>query len=137
MNADAVASLAVATLEGALPFPRIVGELVAQGVEYYHVDYVSKSFTFYGDGGAVVSAALLFEGLPPVSREWNGAALKEAIIDSQRNGQKFRQFCVRAMSAGVQGYFAFLRGQRVTYLGRHGDQHVEWFPGAGPGDDQP
>jgi len=32
---------------------------------------------------------------------------------------------------GVQGYFAFLRGQRVTYLGRAGDQHTEWFPGAG------
>lgn len=34
------------------------------------------------------------------------------------------------MHAGVQGYFAFLRGQRVTYLGRTGDQHTEWFPGA-------
>jgi hypothetical protein len=38
------------------------------------------------------------------------------------------------MSAGVQGYFAFLRGQRVTYLGRQGDQHTEWFPGAKPQD---
>ena len=37
-----------------------------------------------------------------------------------------------AMAAGVQSYFAFLRGQRVTYLGRTGDQHTEWFPGAGP-----
>ena len=31
------------------------------------------------------------------------------------------------MRGGVQGYFAFLRGQRVTYLGRQGDQHTEWF----------
>jgi hypothetical protein len=38
------------------------------------------------------------------------------------------------MNAGVQGYFAFLRGRRVTYLGRNGDQHVEWFPGAKPND---
>lgn len=36
------------------------------------------------------------------------------------------------MAAGVQGYFAFLRGKRVTYVGRQGDQHIEWFPGAGP-----
>jgi hypothetical protein len=35
------------------------------------------------------------------------------------------------MAAGVQGHFAFLRGQRVTYLGRTGDQHTEGFPGAG------
>ena len=34
------------------------------------------------------------------------------------------------MRGGVQGYFAFLRGQRVTYFGRQGDQHTEWFPGA-------
>ena len=36
------------------------------------------------------------------------------------------------MKAGVQGYYAFLRGRRVTYFGRTGDQHTEWFPGAEP-----
>jgi len=25
--------------------------------------------------------------------------------------------------------------ESVTYLGRQGDQHVEWFPGAGPSPD--
>ena len=134
MDADAVTSLARTTLEGSLPFPQIVGKLIAHGVEYYHVDYVSRSFTFYSAGGAAVSAPLSFEGLPSISQEWNEGALKEAILDSQQNGQKFRQFCARAMGAGVQGYFAFLRGQRVTYLGRNGDQHVEWFPGARPED---
>jgi uncharacterized protein YbcV (DUF1398 family) len=134
MDADAVASLAKTTLEGTLPFPQIVGELLAQGVEYYHVDYASKSFTFYSATGAATTAALTFEGLPSISQDWDGNALKEAILDSQQNGQKFRQFCARAMSAGVQGYFAFLRGKRVTYLGRNGDHHVEWFPGARPAD---
>lgn len=132
MNADSVTALARITLEGSLPFPQIVAELIANGVEYYHVDYVAKSFTFYSAAGAILSAPLLFEGLPPVSQHWNGSALQEAIVDSQQNGQKFRQFCVRAMNAGVQGYFAFLSGQRVTYLGRNGDHHVEWFPGAKP-----
>jgi hypothetical protein len=36
------------------------------------------------------------------------------------------------MAGGVQGYIAFLRGKRVTYWGRTGDQHTEWFPGAAP-----
>ena len=134
MDADTVNSLAKATLGGSLPFPRIVGELIAQDVEYYHVDYASKSFTFYSAARATVTAALPFEGLPSISSEWDATALKAAIIDSQENGQKFRQFCERAMLAGVQGYFAFLRGRRVTYLGRNGDQHVEWFPGAMPSD---
>ena len=57
------------------------------------------------------------------------AALRQAILDSQQNGQQFREFSQRAMRAGVQGYFAFLKGTRVTYLGRQGDQHTEWFPG--------
>ena len=58
--------------------------------------------------------------------------LRAAILDSQQRGQKFRDFSRRAMEAGVAGYFAFLRGQRVTYFGRAGDQHTEWFPGAAP-----
>ena len=37
------------------------------------------------------------------------------------------------MSGGVQGYIAFLRGKRVTYWGRTGDQHTEWFPGVRTG----
>ena len=134
MDANAVSPLAKTTLEGSLPFPEIVGKLIAQGVEYYHVDYASMTFTFYSPSGTAIIAPLAFEGLPPISEDWDAAALKAAILDSQQNGQKYRQFCARAMSAGVQGYFAFLRGKRVTYLGRGGDHHVEWFPGARPND---
>lgn len=32
----------------------------------------------------------------------------------------------------MQGYFAVLCGKRVTYFGRQGDQHTEWFSGAAP-----
>ena len=134
MDADIVSAMAKATLDGSLPFPEIVGELIAQGVEYYHVDYAAKTLTFYSAAESIVTAALAFEALPAIASGWDAPALKEAILDSQNNGQKFRQFCERAMAAGVQGYFAFLRGQRVTYLGRAGDQHIEWFPGAKPSD---
>ena len=134
MDADAVRSLAKATLDGSMPFPSIVGELLAQGVEYYHVDYAERSFTFYGADGSTIAAPLQYEGLPAISVQWDAAALKAAIVDSQQHGQKFRQFCERAMRAGVQGYFAFLQGRRVTYLGRSGDHHVEWFPDSKPAD---
>lgn len=134
MNADVVRKMAEATLKGDMPFPEIVGNLIGEGVEYYHVDYVSRSFSFYSASGGVVVAPLVFEGLPEVASEFNVAELRTAILDSQQNGQKFREFCVRAMKSGVQSYFAFLRGQRVLYVGRQGDQHVEWFPGAKSGD---
>jgi len=134
MDANVVSSLAKATLDGSMPFPQIVGKLIAEGVEYYHVDYATNSFTFYSASGSAVTASLPFEKLPMISEDFDVTALKAAILDSQQHGQMFRAFCERAICAGVQGYFAFLRGQRVTYLGRQGDQHVEWFPGAQPMD---
>jgi len=134
MDADVVNSLAKATLDGSMPFPQIVGKLIAEGVEHYHVDFAANSFAFCSAASSTVTASLPFEALPSVSLDFDMTALKAAILDSQLRGQVFRQFCERAIRAGTQGYFAYLRGQRVTYLGRPGDQHVEWFPGAKPGD---
>lgn len=134
MNANRIRRMAEVTLSGALPFPEIVGHLMAEGVEYYRVDYVSLSFSFYDESGGVVVAPLAFEGLPSVASSFKAAELRAAILDSQQNGQKYRQFCARAMEAGVQSYYAFLRGKRVLYIGRDGDQHVEWFPGTKPKD---
>ncbi len=134
MNADLVQQMARVTLSGGLPFPEIVGNLLATGVEYYRIDYVTKQMSFYSSAGSVVVAPLTFENLPAVAADFDCPALRAAILDSQRNGQEFRQFSHRAVQAGVQGYYAFLRGQRVTYLGRQGEQHIEWFPGAKPPD---
>ena len=132
MNSDLVLQAARASLTGSLPFPEIVRNLIQPGVEYYHVDYILLQFTFYGTNAASVVAPLTFEGLPAVAKDFDVAALRQTILDSQQDGQQFREFSQWAMRAGVQGYFAFLKGARVTYLGRQGDQHTEWFPGAEP-----
>jgi uncharacterized protein YbcV (DUF1398 family) len=79
-----------------------------------------------------VLISLSLEILPPIASAFDAPALRAAILDSLRNGQKFTDFSRRAVEAGVAGYYAFLRGQRVTYFGRQGDHHVEWFPGANP-----
>ncbi len=132
MDASEIARLAKVTLDGSMPFPDIVGRLISSGVEYYHVDFATCSFTFYGPAGEAVVAPLLLSDPGPIAETLNSVELKAAIIDSQQNGQKFPAFCARATRAGVQGYFAFLRGRRVTYFGRQGDHHVEWFSGAQP-----
>ena len=132
MDAQEIAALAQATQDSSLPFAQIVQRLMAQEVESYLVDFARGAFTFYGPGGATVAAPLRFEGLPPIAPDFDAAALKAAILDSQLQHQPYRAFCARALQAGVQGYFAFLRGQRVSYFGRQGDQHTEWFPGARP-----
>ncbi len=132
MNTEIITKTAQATLDGAISFPEVVGQLLGAGVEYYHVDYVAMRKTFYSANGETIATSINYEGLPPVAADFDTDALRADILDSQRNGQKYRDFTRRAMAAGTQGYFAFLRGKRVTYFGRHGDQHTEWFPGAAP-----
>lgn len=132
MDSRIIAAAARDTLAGAASFPEVVARLIAAGVEYYHVDYVRLSKTFYGAEGDVVVTPITYADLPSIADDFDAPALRAAILDSQLHGQSYRDFTVRAMAAGVQGYFAFLRGQRVTYLGRDGQQHTEWFPGAGP-----
>ena len=132
MNTELIVEAARDTLSGTSPFPEIVGKLIAAGVEYYHVDYVALQKRFYSATGDVVTTPIPYEGLPPVAADFDAAGLRAAILDSQRHGQHYRDFTRRAMEAGVQGYIAFLRGLRVTYWGRGGDQHTEWFPGPGP-----
>ncbi|HTI71273.1 MAG TPA: DUF1398 domain-containing protein [Candidatus Limnocylindria bacterium] len=132
MNTSAIVEIARKTLAGTISFPEVVGQLLAAGVEYYHVNYVGLRTTFYGRGGEIAVTPINYAELPPVAADFSVEDVRANILDSQRNGQNYRDFTVRAMEAGVQGYFAFLRGKRVTYLGRQGDLHVEWFPGAAP-----
>lgn len=132
MNANMIRRLGEATVASAMPFTEIVGKLISEGVEYYHVDYVLSQFCFYGTAGGVVLVPLLLGAPRPIAPLLDEEALRSAIVDSQQNGQKFKDFSRRAVESGVAGYFAFLSGKRVIYFGRQGDQHVEWFPGAKP-----
>jgi uncharacterized protein YbcV (DUF1398 family) len=132
MNTDLITSAARATLAGDMPFPQIVAQLIEAGAEFYHVDYLALRKTFYNGSGAIVTTSIPYENLPAVAADFDVQALRANILDSQQNNQPYRDFSIRAMRAGVQGYFAFLRGRRVTYFGRQGDQHTEWFPGAKP-----
>lgn len=132
MNTSIINETARKTLAGEISFPEVVGQLLAAGVEYYQVDYVGRRKTFFGADGDIVVTPIDYEGLPPVAKDFSGEGIRADILDSQLRGQKYHDFTRRAMEAGVQGYFAFLRGKRVTYFGRQGDQHTEWFPGATP-----
>lgn len=88
--------------------------------------------TYYSAEGDTVVTPINYERLPPIASEFSLERIRADIVDNQRNNQPYRDFTRRAMEAGVQGYFAFLRGKCVTCFGRQGDQHVEWFPDAQP-----
>jgi uncharacterized protein YbcV (DUF1398 family) len=130
MKSEVVAEAARATLDGSIPFPEVVRRLIETGVEYYHVDYVALQTTYYSASGEIIKTPINYEGLPSVAADFDLDALRAAILDSQQNGQHYRDLTKRVMNAGVQGYIAFLRGKRVTYWARGGDNHTEWFPGA-------
>lgn len=132
MNKPIILQTAHGSLAGTISFPEAVRALLSAGVEYYQVDYVRQRKTFYSGDGDAISTPIDLSGLPAVSADFDAAALRANILDSQQHGQKFRDFSRRAMQNGVHAYYAFLRGRRVTYLGRTGDQHTEWFPGAKP-----
>jgi len=135
MNTEIVTKTARDTLAGTITFPEVVANMLAAGVEYYHVDYVGMCKAFYSATGEKLVSPIAYENLPSVSPVFDAGQLKANILDSQLRGQPYRAFTERAMAAGVQGYFVFLRGKQVTYFGRNGDQHTEWFPGAGPSGD--
>ena len=132
MNTEIICQIAGPQLDETIPFPEVVNRLFAAGVEYYHVDYVAMRKTFYSLAGETVVTSITYEGLPPVAPQFDAEQLRAVILDSQQHGQTYRDFTRRAMAAGVQGYFVFLRVKQITYWGRNGGQHIEWFPGAAP-----
>lgn len=132
MNATIVLHVSRAVHAGRITFPDVVRELLAAGVESYRVDYVAGTATHYGAEGEIAVVPIAFEGLPSVAATFDAAAVVADVRDSQAGKQDYRAFSVRAVQAGVAGYTAYLRGKRVVYCGRQGDQHVEWFPGAAP-----
>ncbi len=89
MNAHTIHAMALASLSGILPFPNIVKHLIEEGVEYYHVDYITRRFTFYNGEGDVVIAPLTMEHLPSVASDFNVEALRAAIMGSQQYGKTF------------------------------------------------
>ena len=127
MNTQAMHEVTVATEEGKMTFPQVVGRLLEVGVESYLVDFAARRKTFYLADWATHTEPMTLEP-GPVAGEWNGAALVAAIRGAQADTVRYPEFVQRSRAAGVVGYWAFLTGKRVTYLGRKGEQHIEVFP---------
>ena len=132
MDIRIVAETYRASLAGELPFTGVVAQMIRARVEFYQMNLVALKMTACGLDGSFHEVPLPFTNLPPIAPHFSSEKLIEAIEDSRHHGQTYPEFIPRAMQAGVQSYFAFFRGKRLIYIGRQGDQHTEWFPGASP-----
>ncbi|HVK60029.1 MAG TPA: DUF1398 family protein [Bdellovibrionales bacterium] len=128
MNRSVIKETVKASLSSTMTFPQIVGMLVAEGVESYHVDLVRHENRYYSKTGEshVEEVSLAH---PTAAKEFSGAKVEAAVRSSQAGKITYRQFIDLISEAGTTYYIAYLNGKRVTYFGRNGDSHTEYFPG--------
>jgi uncharacterized protein YbcV (DUF1398 family) len=127
MSKQVIHELAMATQQGKMPFPQVVKGLLEVGVESYLVDFATKQKTHYLADGTTHTVPMILEP-GQIAENFNGADLVAAIRGAQADTVRYPEFVKRSTAAGVIGYWAFLTGKRVIYLGRKGEQHIEEFP---------
>lgn len=115
------------TISGQMTFPQVVGALMAEGVESYHVDLVREEFRYYqANGYSLVEKAEITTKKPAL--EFSIDHIRGAIRAAQAGETNFKEFIDRVLDAGCVFYMAYLSGKKVIYFGRTGDFHVENFP---------
>ena len=129
MNTEVMHQVAVATEEGRMTFPQVVGKLLEIGVESYFVDFATGRKTHYSADGRTHTEPMILK-LDPVAEEFSSSNLIAAIRGAQADTVRYPEFVKRSTAAGVIGYWAFLAGKRVVYFGRKGELHIEKFPGS-------
>jgi uncharacterized protein YbcV (DUF1398 family) len=127
MNSQVIHEITVATQEGKMTFPQVIGKLAAEGVESYCVDFIAGRKTCYATNGETITERLILN-LAPVAEEFSAADLVAAIRGAQADTVRYPEFVKRSTAAGVAGYWAFLTGKQVIYFGRKGELHIEKFP---------
>lgn len=129
MDTRTMHEVAEQTDAGHLTFPQGVQRLMAVGVESYLVDFAARRKTHYLASGETYAEAITLQ-VDSIAADFSAEKLVEAIRAAQADAIRYPEFVKRATAAGVTGYWAFLTGRQVVYLGRKGEQHVEKFPSA-------
>lgn len=114
---------------GSVPFPQIVGRLIAAGVERYHADLRRDEKIYYdSDGG---SHAVPCHGVDaPFAEAFSEDRLRAAVKATQAGLLPYPDFCREIAAAGCVAYLVSFPGRRAVYYGRTGETCVELFPGA-------
>jgi uncharacterized protein YbcV (DUF1398 family) len=129
MNTTVMHEFLADSQAGKITFSEVVRRLLDAGVESYFTDFAKGEETFYlPDGRTHVEKMSL--SIPAVAGRFSKEGILAAIRGAQTDKIRYPEFVKQATAAGVIGYWAFLTGRNVTYLGRRGETHIEQFPGA-------
>lgn len=123
----AIAATFAASNEGSIHFGQVIAQLMAAGVEAYHVDYRAGRSTYYLPGGQ--THTLDFEPpARPVAPVFSHEGMVAAIRGAQAGAVKYPAFKRLSQAAGCASYTVWISGRHVSYYGRQGEMHVEGFP---------
>lgn len=128
-QAGAVRDCAALSASGRIHFGEVVQRLTAAGIERYHADYTRMETTYYTAQGDSCVVPLAHESAR-IGEAFSKELIEAAVRKAQRGEIMYPEFTRLALEAGCVGYFVQITGQRVQYLGRKGEIHTEWFPGA-------
>jgi uncharacterized protein YbcV (DUF1398 family) len=112
---------------GTSSFGQIVTTLMAAGVETYQADFRSKKTTYYLPTGETVAVDLLVPDTQ-VEQHFSVEKMQEAVRGAQAGRVKYPEFLQLSLAAGCVGYFVWIAGRHVSYFGRRGESHIEYFP---------
>ena len=112
---------------GLLTFPEVLGRLVAVGVESYFADYRNQSTTYYFSCNEVLTIPMEIPSIE-IPTPLNKDGVISAIRGAQSDMVRYPDFIKLTMSAGCIGYIVWITGRHVSYFGRQGENHVEYFP---------
>ncbi|MNJ94610.1 hypothetical protein D3C87_123120 [compost metagenome] len=115
------------SIAGMMNFPESIKKLSEAGVEAYYADLIRHQNVYYFENGEshVINYSL---NTPVVAENFNKETVHQSVVLTQENQISYREFLNRVMAAGCRGYFVFLKGEKVIYLGRKGDIVTEEFP---------
>lgn len=129
MNISLIRDVIQQSLAGTMTFPQIVGKLLAEDVESYHVDLIRSENRYYMQNGESYVETVPFSH-PQAGRTFSATQVMAAIKAIQTEKITYQEFLHEIIAAGTVYYIAYLTGKKVVYLGREGDFHIEPFPNA-------
>lgn len=115
------------TNSGLLNFPEMLGKLIEVGVESYFVDYRNSEISYYLSTNQVLQVDIKVADVD-IPETFNKDAIVSAIRGAQNNLVRYPEFIELTMKAGCVGYIVWIAGKHVSYYGRKGEVHNEYFP---------